>query len=130
RAEIFAVHLRKRKRVVQDFDTERLAGESDGYVGAEIEQAIIDAMYIGFNAGREFTTEDVSASLKRQVPLSVSQRETIDGLRGWLEAGRAQSASYGDAKEEWVMPGRLGVDFGTCNTVVAVWDAARREGVP
>jgi molecular chaperone DnaK (HSP70) len=28
------------------------------------------------------------------------------------------------------MPGRLGVDFGTSNTVVAVWDEARKEGVP
>src|SRR6266851_3164416 len=28
------------------------------------------------------------------------------------------------------MPGRLGIDFGTSNTVVAVWDEARHEGVP
>src|SRR5437870_2923741 len=28
------------------------------------------------------------------------------------------------------MPGRLGVDFGTSNTVLAVWDEASREGVP
>ncbi|MBM3836670.1 MAG: Hsp70 family protein [Verrucomicrobia bacterium] len=28
------------------------------------------------------------------------------------------------------MAGRLGIDFGTSNTVVAVWDEARREGVP
>jgi molecular chaperone DnaK (HSP70) len=28
------------------------------------------------------------------------------------------------------MPGRLGIDFGTSNTVVAVWDETRREGVP
>ncbi|HLJ95230.1 MAG TPA: AAA family ATPase [Gemmataceae bacterium] len=94
RREIFAVHLRKRNRLPQDFDVARLAEESDGYVGAEIEQAIIDAMYVGFNSGREFTTADISAALKRQVPLSVSQRETIDGLRDWLEAGRAQSASF------------------------------------
>jgi AAA+ superfamily predicted ATPase len=93
RREIFAVHLRKRNRLPQDFDSARLAQESDGYVGAEIEQAIIDAMYVGFNSGREFTTEDISAALKRQVPLSVSQRETVDGLRDWLQAGRAQSAS-------------------------------------
>ena len=28
------------------------------------------------------------------------------------------------------MPGRLGIDFGTSNTVVAVWDDVRKEGVP
>ena len=28
------------------------------------------------------------------------------------------------------MPGRLAVDFGTSNTVVAVWDEVRQEGVP
>jgi molecular chaperone DnaK (HSP70) len=28
------------------------------------------------------------------------------------------------------MPGRLAIDFGTSNTVVAVWDEARREGIP
>jgi AAA+ superfamily predicted ATPase len=99
RKEIFAVHLRKRKRLPQDFDIARLAQESDGYVGAEIEQAIIDAMYVGFNSEREFTTQDISAALKRQVPLSVSQRETIDGLRDWLEAGRAQSASFPEDRE-------------------------------
>src|SRR6266404_5107542 len=81
RRAIVSVHLNKRNRIPGDFDVERLAAESEGYVGAEIEQAIIDAMYVGFNAGREFTTDDISLALKRQVPLSVSQRETIDGLR-------------------------------------------------
>jgi SpoVK/Ycf46/Vps4 family AAA+-type ATPase len=99
REEIFAVHLRKRHRLPQDFDVARLAGESEGYVGAEIEQAIIDAMYVGFNAAREFTSEDISAALKRQVPLSVSQRETVQALRDWLREGRAQSASFQEVRE-------------------------------
>ncbi len=100
REEIFTVHLRKRRRFSQDYDVFRLAKESEGYVGSEIEQAIIDAMYIGFNDGqREFTTEDVSAALKRQVPLSVSQRETIHALRSWLQEGRAQSASFQEVRE-------------------------------
>lgn len=93
RKEILAVHLRKRGRSIQQFDVDRLARESEGYVGAELEQAIIDAMYVGFGDSREFTTEDISASLKRQVPLSVSQRETVGALRQWLREGRAQSAS-------------------------------------
>jgi hypothetical protein len=60
----------------------------------EIEQPIIDAMYAGFNAQREFTSEDISAALKRQAPLSVSQRETIGALHNWLREGRAQLASF------------------------------------
>jgi SpoVK/Ycf46/Vps4 family AAA+-type ATPase len=99
RQEIFTVHLQKRRREPQDFDIARLAHESAGYVGAEIEQAIIDAMYVGFNAGREFTTGDISAALKRQVPLSVSQREIIGALRNWLREGRAQSASFEAARD-------------------------------
>jgi AAA+ superfamily predicted ATPase len=100
RQEIFAVHLRKRRRETRDFDIQRLARESVGYVGAEIEQAVIDAMYIGFNDGRrEFTTDDIFMSLKRQVPLSISQKEIIEALRHWLQEGRAQSASFQEIKE-------------------------------
>ncbi len=99
RQEIFTVHLRKRSRFPQDFEVARLGRESEGYVGAEIEQAIIDAMYTGFNAEREFTTADISAALQRQVPLSVSQRETINALRDWLREGRAQSASFQEVRE-------------------------------
>ncbi len=100
RKEIFAVHLRKRSRLPQDFDISILAAESEGYVGSEIEQAVIDGMYIGFNDNqREFTTQDIRVSLRRQVPLSVSQRENIEALRNWLREGRAQSASFVEAEE-------------------------------
>lgn len=99
REEIFTVHLRKRNRLPRDFDCVQLAQLSAGYVGAEIEQAIIDAMYVGFNEGRELTTADIAAAVKRQVPLSVSQRETIQGLRDWLREGRAQSASFQEVTE-------------------------------
>ena len=105
RQEIFSVHLRKRKRLTEDFGTTVLARASEGYVGAEIEQAIIDAMYVGFNQKREFTTDDILAALKRQVPLSISQKETIEALRSWLREGRAQSASFeeiGQAEQGFV----------------------------
>mgnify|MGYP000843928791 CR=1 FL=1 len=100
RREIFTVHLRKRRRLPEDYDLDRLAAESYGYVGSEIEQAIIDAMYIGFNdSQREFTTQDISTALKRQVPLSISHRERIMALRAWLAEGRAQSASFYESGE-------------------------------
>jgi SpoVK/Ycf46/Vps4 family AAA+-type ATPase len=100
RKDIFAVHLRKRRRIPQDYDLDELAARSEGYVGSEIEQAIIDAMFIGFDDGqREFTTADIIAALKRQVPLSVSQRENVAALRTWLQEGRAISASFNTALE-------------------------------
>jgi hypothetical protein len=99
RRQIFVVHLRKRKREAEKFDVERLVRESGGYVGSEIEQAVIDAMYVAFNERREFTTEDISTAIKRQVPLSKSQRETIGSLRDWLQEGRAQSASFQEVRE-------------------------------
>ena len=82
------------------FDLDRLAKASRGFVGAEIEQAVIDAMYIGFNDNeREFTTEDILQALHHQVPLSVSQWEQIEKLRSWLRDGRAQSASFSDTAD-------------------------------
>jgi hypothetical protein len=94
RREIFAVHLRKRKCVPAEFDLDTLARESEGYVGAEIEQTIIDAMYRAFSEKmRRVTTRDILSCMQAQVPLSVSQRETVTALRAWLAEGRAQSAS-------------------------------------
>jgi SpoVK/Ycf46/Vps4 family AAA+-type ATPase len=103
REEIFKVHIRKRGRDPKKFEIGRLADESEGYVGAEIEQAIIDAMYIAFNdleqPSREFTTQDVMEALAKLIPLSKSQKEIINALREWMIEGRAQSASFSEAAE-------------------------------
>jgi len=51
-------------------------------------------MYLAFNEEmRRVTTADILACIKKQVPLSVSQRETVASLRAHLAEGRAVSAS-------------------------------------
>jgi SpoVK/Ycf46/Vps4 family AAA+-type ATPase len=103
RREIFQVHIEKRKRPSQMFNLDALARAAEGYVGAEIEQAVVDGMYLAFNdpqnPGRDITTEDILAALAKQVPLSKSQKEAIDHLRAWLREGRAQSASFMEQKQ-------------------------------
>jgi len=103
RRAIFQVHLRKRGRSPENYDVDALAKAAEGYVGAEIEQAVIDAMYVAFDdptePGREFTTLDLLSALKKLVPMSRSQREIIEDLRQWLVEGRAQSASFKEADE-------------------------------
>ncbi len=94
RQEILEVHLTKRRaHRLREFDLPALADGSDGYSGAEIEQAVIDAMYVGFEARREFTTADIAASLADSVPLSRTKAPEIDALRRWAAEGKARGAS-------------------------------------
>jgi SpoVK/Ycf46/Vps4 family AAA+-type ATPase len=99
RREIITVHLRKRGRAPETFDVHQLAKDCDGFVGAELEQVIIDAMYEAFAEDRDITTADIARAAARTVPLSRSQREVIEDLRGWLREGRAQSASFAEAAQ-------------------------------
>lgn len=92
RAEIFRIHFRKHGRDVQGFDIGLLAAESDGYSGAEIEQAVIGALYDAFDEGRDVTMGDVEVNLRAMVPLSVTMQEEVARLREWA-ATRARPAS-------------------------------------
>lgn len=105
RKEIFAIHLRKRKRDPSHFDLDALAEASQGFSGAEIEQAVISALYDAFSEGRDITTEDILKAINETVPLSVTMKEQIDALREWAE-GRARRASSEESEEVPAMPAR------------------------
>ena len=92
RLEIFKIHLTKKKRPLEDFDLERLARESKGFSGAEVEQVVIAALYDAFFEDDPLTTERLLASIKEIIPLSLTMKEKIDDLRDWAQT-RARSAS-------------------------------------
>ncbi len=92
RETIFAIHLRKKRRDPAAFDLRRLAGLAEGFSGAEIEAALVEAMYEAFAASREVTSGDVEAALRGTVPLSRTSSESISRLRSWA-ADRARPAS-------------------------------------
>ena len=96
RRQIFEIHLARRKRDTGRFDLDALTAHAEGFSGAEIEQAIVSAMYRGFASGREFASEDILQALGETVPLSRTMREEIDGLREWA-SDRARPATHGDA---------------------------------
>ncbi|HEV8378712.1 MAG TPA: AAA family ATPase [Tepidisphaeraceae bacterium] len=83
RAQIFSIHLKKRKRDPNRFDIPALSAAAEGYSGAEIEQAIISAMHDSFTAKAELTSDRIIHSLKNSPPLSVTMREKIETLRHW-----------------------------------------------
>jgi hypothetical protein len=92
RQQIFQIHIAKRKRDPKAFDVPKLSKLAAGYSGAEIEQAIVEALADAFNQGRDINTDDVAKALQSSVPLSTTMREDIDKLRHWA-ATRARPAS-------------------------------------
>jgi SpoVK/Ycf46/Vps4 family AAA+-type ATPase len=83
RHSIFRIHLGKRKRDPAGFDLDALCEASDGYSGAEIEQAIVGALYEAFAEKAELTTRHVVDALRQSPPLSVTMAERVAALREW-----------------------------------------------
>ncbi|HUP47698.1 MAG TPA: AAA family ATPase [Thermoanaerobaculia bacterium] len=85
RRNIFSIHLRLRKQDPARFDLERLAAATEGFSGAEIEQAVISALYRALHVKRGLTTEKILDAVKSTVPLSVTRSEDISRLRAAAE---------------------------------------------
>ncbi len=98
RQDIFRIHLHKRRpEEMNRFDLEQLAKTSDGFSGAEIEQAIIAAMYEAFAQDREFTQLDIISAVKSTLPLSRTMTEQVSALRDWArQRARPASASVAE----------------------------------
>jgi AAA+ superfamily predicted ATPase len=83
RREIFRIHLLKRAQQIESFDLEQLAAAADGFSGAEIEQAVVAALYTSYAQQQQLTMQHLGDELKRTRPLAVVMKEHIDDLRGW-----------------------------------------------
>lgn len=100
REKIFDVHLKKRvvgsevgKNInVTDAFLNELSAMSEGFVGAEIEQVVISALYEAFFHKRDLEVDDLKGAIKNTVPLSITQKEQIKSLRDWANV-RAVSAT-------------------------------------
>lgn len=85
RKEIFAIHLKKRKRKPEQFDLEALAEAADGFSGSEIEQAVLSALYKAFHQKKNLDTALLLESVRNTVPLSVTMRERVEALYQWAQ---------------------------------------------
>lgn len=83
RRDIFAIHLRKRSRDPDLYDLDELARTSEGFSGAEIEQAIVSALYRCAAEQCELTTQHLLHEIAATSPLSVIMAEKIEQLRRW-----------------------------------------------
>lgn len=111
RKKIFEVHLNKRVAnsevgkdiTIDDALLTRLSKASNGFVGAEIEQVVISALYEAFFHQRNLKEDDLMYAIKGTVPLSVTQKEQIIALREWANV-RAVSATPKEDLETYKQP--------------------------
>lgn len=83
RADVFSIHLQKRRQDASRFDLAALAAAADGFSGAEIEGCIAGALYAAFSANTPLTTEMMLDEVARTRPLSQTMPEKVAGLREW-----------------------------------------------
>ncbi len=92
RLSILDLHLKKR-RPGYSFPLSTIIDRTDGFSGAELEQAVIEGMHISFSENRELMEKDLIKAISELVPLSRTAKEQIDLLKKWSSTGRARSAS-------------------------------------
>ena len=98
REQIWGIQIQRHGRKPSDFNVQGLALASEGHTGAEIEQAVIEALYRAFAESREPKTGDMLAAVSDTVPLSKLMGEQIAGLRKWA-VGRCRMAATAPAAE-------------------------------
>jgi len=106
RTVIFRIHLTARlkagpalgKLMVDDALLEDLVAITEGFTGAEIEQAVISACFDAFDRRQPLQPADLKKEIANTVPLAVTQAEQIAALRAWADV-RAVSASAPEDRE-------------------------------
>jgi MoxR-like ATPase len=103
RQAILEVHLRHKNfsMVRQKFDLARLAEETLGFVGAELEAVVKAAMFPAFRDGqRDLDDGDLLQAARDMVPLAKSHATLIEELRALIKNGQARNASRAATDQE------------------------------
>jgi len=109
REEICRIHVSRRGREPAGYDLPALARLAHGFSGAEIEQAVISALYDAFAENRELEQRHLEHAVKETFPLAATMREEIEKLREWART-RTRPASSAPAEE---VPRALAARFGS-----------------
>jgi SpoVK/Ycf46/Vps4 family AAA+-type ATPase len=86
RLEILKIHLNKRKQKADDIpELDAAVAASEGYVPAEIEQAVKDALIEAFTNGGAITGPLIAEQLANMKPLSEAFAEDFNAMQQWAE---------------------------------------------
>lgn len=96
RQEILKIHIEKRNRKTENYNLEKIAEQSNGFSGSELEEVIVSGLYDAFNQDIELTQEHLEHAIQTMIPLSQTMEEQIRSIRDWakLRARRASNIQW------------------------------------
>jgi hypothetical protein len=83
RGDVLRIHAKKRNLTLTDAQVAHLATACEGFSGAEIEQAVVSALYTAHANKQVVDGRMIAAELDATKPLSVVMGEKIADLRAW-----------------------------------------------
>jgi SpoVK/Ycf46/Vps4 family AAA+-type ATPase len=92
RTEILTIHVQRRGRDASGFDLAQVAARATNFSGAELEQVVVEGLYLAFAQGAELQTAHLLAAVAQTFPLAVTLAEEVERLRAWA-ARRTRPAS-------------------------------------
>jgi AAA+ superfamily predicted ATPase len=98
REEIIKIHIKRKNRKPEKFDINVLAKVSKGFSGAELEEAVKEAMFQAYDKAEDVTTEDIKQAIEKTFPLAKTMSEVIENMRKWAKS-RAVMASAEEAEK-------------------------------
>lgn len=87
RRDILEVHLAKRGIDPTTIELDQVVAAADGFSGAELETAVVGALYRAAASDRPVTTGRLLDELHATVPLSQARPEAIAAMRRWATTG-------------------------------------------
>lgn len=95
RKKIFGIHLEKRRKEdVPKIEIDKLASQTEGYSGADIEGVVgesIESVFV--SGGRELTTEDIQTCINNTHPLAEIMKDSLDRMAALYEDRKFKKAS-------------------------------------
>ncbi len=85
RRAVLSLHLKRRGHDPAAIDLEPLVQASEGFSGAELEQAVVASLYTAFHDKKPLDAAMIVAEMGATIPLSRTMGEKIAALRAWAK---------------------------------------------
>ena len=100
RAAILRIHIQKFGRKLADFakELDQMVADSEGFSGAELEEAVVSGLYDAFYHDRELTSEDILKAIRQTNPLSKSKAPELNAMVQWAETNAVNASRIENEK--------------------------------